>query len=81
MKKILLLTMCLFFIGCTNKEDANRALSNEGFSDVLITGYSFFACNRYDFYHTGFTAKNKDGKEVSGVVCSGLLFKNATIRW
>lgn len=81
MKKILLITICLLLAGCTNKEDAERALNNNGFDDVKVIGYSFFACSKDDFYHTAFIAKSKDGKEVKGVVCSGLLFKNATIRW
>ena len=67
--------------GCTNSSDAHRALENSGYTDVQITGYDFFACSGDDFFHTGFTAKNLNGVEVQGTVCSGLLFKNATIRF
>lgn len=67
--------------GCTNSSDAHRALESSGYTDVRITGYDFFACSEDDFFHTGFAAKNPNGVEVQGTVCSGLLFKNATIRF
>lgn len=67
--------------GCTSERDARRALEAEGYSDIRITGYNFFACSKDDFFHTGFEAKNREGKRVTGTVCSGLFFKNATIRY
>jgi len=67
--------------GCTNKEDADRALRAQGFTNIQETGYDFMACSENDFYHTGFTATNSNGKRVSGTVCSGVLFKSATIRY
>lgn len=79
-KNILLLSL-LLLSGCTNREDAERALTSEGYSNIHITGYAWFACSEDDRFHTAFTAVNRDGKQVSGVVCSGLFFKNATIRW
>jgi len=82
MKKILLaVLMVLVLSGCTNKSDAERALKAQGFSDITVTGYSFFACSDDDFYHTGFSAINPKGEVVTGTVCSGLLFKNSTVRW
>ena len=67
--------------GCTNRDDADRALQAQGFTNIQETGYDFMACSEDDFYHTGFTATNSNGKRVSGTVCSGVLFKSATIRY
>jgi len=67
--------------GCTNSEDANRALSNAGYTDIRTGGYAWLDCSKDDFYHTEFTAGNPNGQQVAGVVCSGLLFKSATIRF
>ncbi len=67
--------------GCIDATGATSTLENAGYEDVKITGYNFFACGQDDFYHTGFTAKNVKGKTVEGTVCSGLLFKDSTIRY
>ena len=66
---------------CSNSEDAHRALNNAGYTNIKAGDYDWFACGQDDFYHTKFTATNTVGKQVSGVVCSGLLFKSATIRF
>lgn len=79
MKKLLIALLLL--AGCTSETDARRALEAEGYKDIQITGYDWFACAKDDTFHTGFKAKNRDGKTVSGVVCSGLIFKSATIRY
>jgi len=75
------LTLSLMLASCTSETDASRALTAQGFTNVEVTGYDFFACSKDDFYHTGFTAKNTQGTKVTGTVCSGLLFKSATIRY
>ena len=67
--------------GGVSETDANRALKAQGFTDVKITGYEFFDCSQDDFFHTGFTAKNIHGEEIKGTVCSGIFFKNSTIRF
>ncbi len=79
--KYALLIVVFIMSGCTSKTDANRALDAAGYSDITIGGYSWFDCSKDDFYHTEFTAKNPSGKYISGTVCSGLLFKSATIRF
>lgn len=66
---------------CSSPEDARRALTGAGYSNIETHGYDFFACGQDDFYHTKFSATNPQGKRVDGVVCSGLLFKSATIRF
>ncbi len=80
MKKLIIGIMFLMS-ACTNPNDAMRALEAEGFSNIKITGYNWLACSKDDFYSTGFEATNSKGKVVSGTVCSGVLFKNATIRF
>lgn len=82
MKKVLLFALlALALVGCTNAGDAREALDAQGFTDITITGYDWFACSEDDWNHTGFIATNPQGKRVSGTVCSGLLFKSATVRW
>ena len=74
---VLILTTLLF--GCTRPpNDVQSILEGQGYSNIELTGYAFFACSDDDFFHDGFTA-TKDGKPVSGVVCSGFL-KGSTIR-
>ncbi len=80
MKKILFLIALLALTACTDNATATRILHREGYTNIQMTGYNFFACGQGDFYSTGFTAM-KNGYRVDGVVCSGLFFKNATIRF
>lgn len=80
MKKLLLVIGLLTLVSCTNESDATRALKMSGYTDIEFTGYRWFGCSRGDFYHTGFKAKI-NGNEAEGVVCSGLFFKAATVRF
>lgn len=75
---VVLLTALL--CSCTNEQEARRVLEMDGVTDVQVTGYSWFACGKGDFYHTGFTGK-RNGKTIDGTVCSGLLFKASTVRY
>lgn len=81
MIRIFFLTVVALLCSCSNSTDANKALTSMGFSDIRTTGYKWFACSEGDWYHTGFVAINPQGVEVSGVVCSGLFFKNSTVRF
>lgn len=81
MKTFILLSISILLCSCTNTKDANKALTAMGFTNIKITGYSFLACSKDDFYHTGFIAKNPQGLSVTGTVCSGLFFKNSTVRF
>lgn len=80
MKKILLLSMFAMLTACSDSDTAIKALKGAGYTDIKTTGYDWFACGKDDTYSTGFTAKGPTGVQVSGSVCSGVLFKNATIR-
>jgi len=77
---VLSITLVALIAGCTNNADTTRVLSQQGYTDIRMTGYQWFACSKDDFYHTGFIAKTPANVEVEGCVCSGLLFKNSTIR-
>lgn len=81
MKKLMLIGVLLVLVGCSNVEDANRALTGAGFTNIQTDGYAWFACSEDDFYHTKFIATNPQGQTVTGVVCSGFFLKNATIRY
>jgi uncharacterized protein with NRDE domain len=80
-KYIFLLVFIVLIQGCTNRNHAYKALNSLGYTDIQYTGYNFFECSDDDFYHTGFRAKNPNGKLVTGTVCSGLLFKGSTVRF
>lgn len=67
--------------GCTDEKNAYRVLSANGFTDIQMTGYSWLSCSDKDTFSTGFIAKGPTGIPVKGSVCSGLLFKNSTIRF
>lgn len=77
----IIVAAALALSGCTNSNDARKALEAQGFTEIETGGYAPFACSRDDFYHTKFTATNSQGNRVSGTVCSGFFFKNSTIRW
>lgn len=82
MKKLFAVALiALALAGCTNPKDAHRALDSAGFTDIKTGGYDAFSCSEDDFYATKFEARNPQGKVVRGTVCSGVLFKNATIRF
>jgi hypothetical protein len=78
---VLLISALSALSGCTSPSDAMRALDAEGMTEITITGYDYFACAEDDFYRTGFIATSREGKRISGTVCSGFLFKNATVRF
>jgi hypothetical protein len=78
---ILAVIVGILFAGCTNESDTIRTLQNAGFSNVNVTGYSWFECGQDDTFHTGFEATNPTGMRVSGTVCCGFLGKGCTIRF
>ena len=79
--RILLFAIVVLLAGCTKPDESIRLLTSQGMSDVKITGYNFFGCSQDDVYSTGFAAKGQDGSNISGTVCSGFIFKGATIRY
>ena len=81
MKRIVLLIAFALLAGCTQPEKAKRLLEDQGYSEVRITGYNWWACSDDDTFHTGFVGKTPAGRQAKGTVCAGLFFKGATIRF
>lgn len=81
MKKLAIAVVALGFLAaCDDPNTAKRTLSQMGYTDIEITGYSLFGCGKDDDFHTGFAATSPNGLRVTGVVCSGWL-KGATVRF
>lgn len=75
------LVLAVSLVGCTDADNATKVLSSSGFTNIEITGYNWFGCSENDFQHTGFRAIGPTGQKVEGTVCSGLFFKDSTIRF
>ena len=81
-----LLFIFLLFRGAFVSQDvAVRAVEALGFSDIQVTDHSWFAvgmrgCDGKDAARFTVQAKNTTGKKVGVYVCSGLVFKGATVR-
>lgn len=81
MKKLMALALCLAVTACTDPDTATRVLQENGYTNVQMTGYSWFSCSKDDTYSTGFAATSPTGQTVKGTVCAGIIFKNSTIRF
>ena len=85
--KNILLSICLIcllslgLVSCegTEPDKATRVLEDQGYTNVVITGYNAWSCSEDDWYRTGFTATSIAGKPVKGTVCSS-DYKGSTIR-
>ncbi len=66
--------------GCGAGDDGSKALEEQGFSDVKIGSRAWFGCGHDDNFNSHFTAKNVNGRQVSGVVCCG-FWKGCTVRF
>jgi hypothetical protein len=88
MKKFLLFLSAVCLAGCvTNDSEAERALKDNGFSDIEITDRSavlvgFWGCGDDDGAAYKATAKNAAGNQVTVIVCCGgaLSFKGCVVR-
>ena len=80
-KILLVLIASLLLSGCSLSEPdkTKRLLEQEGYTNIETIGYAWFSCGQDDFFATGFIAE-KNGHHIEGTVCSGLIFKNSTIR-
>lgn len=84
MRKIILLVavaVAIMLSGCVTETKTLKTLDNGGFEEAEITGWKPFSCGQDDWFKTGFKAKNANGKEITGTVCCGLIFKDCTIRF
>ena len=77
---VLMVLFVMFAAGsCTDEEATIAALGDEGYTDIRAGGYAWFACSKDDRFKTKYTARNAQGKQVSGAVCCGFL-KGCTVR-
>lgn len=79
MKKFIIVILAFIISGCTNADNARRILEADGYTDIQMRGYDWFACSEDDMFHDKFTAIKGDYL-VDGVVCGELWFKGSTIR-
>jgi len=66
--------------GCTDPAGATRVLTQQGYTNIEITGYRWGMGGEGDTHITGFEATSPNGTRVSGAVTSGWL-KGSTIRF
>ena len=67
--------------GCTDPEAAKKTLDDAGYTDIKTQGSAALKCGQGPLsFSNEFTAKNVNGKPVSGAVCCGLILKGCTIR-
>lgn len=70
---ILTLLAVLSLTACTDTPGATRALYQQGYTEIEITGYSAFGCGEDYTFATEFKAVSTAKIPVTGVVCSGFL--------
>lgn len=66
--------------GCTKKDSTITFLDQQGYKNIVVTGWRPFMADKNDIFSTGFRAINSNGKNVSGAVTEG-WFKGKTIRF
>lgn len=80
-KLIVLAAAALLATACTEPNKAQRVLEDAGYTNVKTGGYAMWACSEKYHFATRFTATSRaTGRTVTGAVCSGMFFKNTTIR-
>lgn len=77
----LLAAVTLSLSSCTDSSGTTEILTMQGYRNIEITGYRFFAGSKEDWYATGFRATAPNGQTVTGCVTRGLLFKGKTVRF
>ena len=77
--------LLMFAGGCTAPEKTRALLESQGYTAVAIHGWQPYSCSTGeggDWFSTGFSAYAPVTElPISGTVCAGLLFKDATIRF
>lgn len=77
---VIILVLAGSFSFGSDEEGTRTLLKKNGYTDIAISGYEYFGCDKNEFFHTAFTAKNQNGVVIEGIVCKGFL-KNSTIRF
>lgn len=65
---------------CVDDAGTRRVLTQQGYTNIHITGFRWFGRSRGDVYSTGFEATSPNGNFISGYVTSG-WWKGYTIRF
>jgi len=73
--------MSLTLTACSDEAYTKKLLESQGYTSIETYGHSWWSCSDDDTYATKFTAKNPNGFDVKGTVCSNLIVKDATIRF
>lgn len=80
MKRILLIATMLLVACSVDDGTARRVLEDEGYTDIVLLGWTPLACSSSERRSGGFRA-TRDGRHVEGVVCcGGYLFGDCTVR-
>jgi len=66
--------------GCTKPEETQKFLEAQGYTEITIKGYEWGMGGKADFWITGFTAMNANGKWVNGAVSQN-LWGSKTLRF
>jgi hypothetical protein len=66
---------------CTRPDSAAKLLTQQGYTEIKITGWRPMMAGKDESVSTGFEATSPNGQRVSGAITSGLLFKGSTIRF
>lgn len=76
---IIIIFASLSLYSCTQPDEAERVLRQNGYTDIEITGWEPFMAGEDDTFSTGFRAISPSGEVVEGAVTGGYL-KGKTIR-
>jgi hypothetical protein len=83
-KRIIAITICsILLTSCTQPDRTIRILEDQGYYNIQTHGFGIMQlsqCSEDDTFRIPFTAESSTGRQVTGVVCSGIL-KGATVRF
>lgn len=79
-KMLIILTSLTLIQSCTQKDETINLLTQQGYTDIEITGWKPWAASDSDNFATGFKATAPNGVRVKGVVTGG-FFKGSTVRF
>jgi hypothetical protein len=69
---VFMIVTAMVAIGCTDDNATISTLNKSGYTDIEITGYSFWECGQDDTFHTGFRAKNPKGDGLLRILDEGM---------
>lgn len=72
MKRLLVLAFITGFFSCTDEGKTRQVLMDQGYMNIVMTGYSYGTCAEDDNTCTGFEATSPNGTRVRGAVSCGL---------